>query len=662
MIAIRRGYVFLSCAIALQASTWAAIYLLRNLLTPGQIAPPTSIAFQIAVIVITLPIYLAHWVWAERLAARDPEERASLLRRLYLYGMLALFTAPLATNVFGVVRATFDLALGVPAGSGSFGAPEGVGAFIHPSIAILILAVLWAYHWRVIAADSAVVPATASAATVHRLYVLGFSAAGLIAMTSGAVTLIRRMLAPIGSFGPPIASIDSGLPNALAQALVGAGMWLIFWTWAGRLFDGPSEAERRSALRKLYLYTVVFVAALMVVTSAAMILAGMLRVLLGLEPSGDIREPLSLIAGLGVVWAYHARVLRHDAAAATEAPRAAAIRRLYDYLVAAIGLAAFLIGLGGVASVLIRALSVPAISDDLKNMLALSTAAVIVGLPVWALPWRRVQAIARGEGDGAADERRSFVRKLYLYIVLLATGVTVLTSAVYIVYRAVSWILGAEVSVGELGTDLAQAISYALIAGAAWVAHGLVLRGDGSQSEAVQAARLSSRQALILDRGEASFGPALAAALAQELPGLGVERFSLITADGPAASIEPALLDRIATADVVIGPWDIAVPAGEVGAAFGVSPGVAAALSASPATKLILPTRGAGWDWAGVDRWDDDAMVEQTVHALKQWAAGEEIRPERPLGVGVVIGIAVGVLILLSLLGIPVLIFLSNMG
>jgi len=82
MTNIRRWYVFLVSAIALQTVAWAIITLLRNLLVPG-LNPASGgvsfaaevVAFQIAVIVIGLPIYVVHWLWAGRLAESDREER-----------------------------------------------------------------------------------------------------------------------------------------------------------------------------------------------------------------------------------------------------------------------------------------------------------------------------------------------------------------------------------------------------------------------------------------------------------------------------------------------------------------------------------------------------------------------------------------------------------
>ena len=82
MVTVRRWYVFLVCAVSLQPVTWAVIALLRNLFISGRGAPVTAIAFQIAVIVIGLPVFLVHWLWAQRLAGRDADEHESALRRL----------------------------------------------------------------------------------------------------------------------------------------------------------------------------------------------------------------------------------------------------------------------------------------------------------------------------------------------------------------------------------------------------------------------------------------------------------------------------------------------------------------------------------------------------------------------------------------------------
>ena len=48
MTNVRRWYVYLVCAITINAVVWSAIALLRNLLIPGMNAPETALAFEIA--------------------------------------------------------------------------------------------------------------------------------------------------------------------------------------------------------------------------------------------------------------------------------------------------------------------------------------------------------------------------------------------------------------------------------------------------------------------------------------------------------------------------------------------------------------------------------------------------------------------------------------
>ena len=82
MLQIRRWYIFLVAAISLQVVTWGMIALLRNLFISGLDAQLTQIALQIAIIVIGLPFFLVHWLWAQRLAKADDAKKTSVLRHL----------------------------------------------------------------------------------------------------------------------------------------------------------------------------------------------------------------------------------------------------------------------------------------------------------------------------------------------------------------------------------------------------------------------------------------------------------------------------------------------------------------------------------------------------------------------------------------------------
>ncbi len=638
----RRWYIYLVCAISLQSATWAVIALLRNLLAGGG-GTVGFIAFQIAVIVIALPIFLVHWLWAQRLSGGDINEREASLRRVYLYGMSGGFLGALVANAFDLVAVSLWMAAGKP-GFDELHYYSPFHAPLYHLVAIIVLAALFYYQQRVISDDAKISPETGGSATIRRLYVFVFSAWGLTMTALAAIHILRWIMLQFGR-GAVIGQGIGFLTEEAARLIVGVPLWMLFWRQAQGLFGGSSEEERESALRKFYLYASVFVAVLSAVTNATFILAGFFRRLLGLAPQGDIRDPLPIIIGMAFLWAYHAYVLRGEAEPAGEARRPGWVRRLYLYLVAAIGLAAFLVGLSGDISVLIRSFT-QYFTDTLREQLAWFTAALVAGLPVWLFPWRQAQLGAVAMTPAGAEERRSAVRKYYLYFYLLVATLAVLSSMVYILYRVLSLALG-ERGEGNLASSLGQAAAYALVGVGVWLYHGSVLRGDGQANRREQTARLEKMRVAFVGLGDAGFGRSLLDRLQKELPGLNLDLISLpLESDSTEAAFA-----KLGQAGLIVGPWPIAVAGGAGGT---VSAEVARAVVASPARKILIPAQVEGWDWAGVDRLNAESALLHTARAVKQFAEGEEIKPVRPMSVGGIIGTIVGILILLILLAIPV--------
>ena len=53
---------------------------------------------------------------------------------------------------------------------------------------------------------------------------------------------------------------------------------------------------------------------------------------------------------------------------------------------------------------------------------------------------------------------------------------------------------------------------------------------------------------------------------------------------------------------------------------------------------------------AGVSRFDTEALVRQSVKAVKQIAAGERVSTARPVSLGAIIGIVLGAVVTLPLI------------
>ena len=96
MTSIRRIYAYLMTFAGLTLVAVAAANLGQTLLYALLQLPQAtnsgairdSVAQYAAAALVGLPLWLVHWTWIRRTTARDPAERASALRRLFLYAVL----------------------------------------------------------------------------------------------------------------------------------------------------------------------------------------------------------------------------------------------------------------------------------------------------------------------------------------------------------------------------------------------------------------------------------------------------------------------------------------------------------------------------------------------------------------------------------------------
>ncbi len=637
---VRRWYTYIVSFIALQGVTWAIIALLRNIFLPA--TNELAVAFQIAVIIIGLPVFLGHWLWSQREAAKDEDERESVVRHLYLYGTLAAFLTPFVTNLYdllgSLLRAsgTLDRRDWL---SRRYDNPDWV---IYHLLAVIILGLFWFYHQRVTAETTKDTPEVEGAATIRRLYIYGFSAGGLTIVTLAVIHLIRWIM---NQFGAPITSSNLFVrpANEFVRLLIGVPLWVIFWRWAVKFYRGPDPTERESALRKFYLHGTVFIAAMSVVVNSTAILASLFKRLFGVPPEGDIRQPLPTILGTAVLWGFHYMIIREEADD-SETTEQAGVLRMYRYLTAGIGFAALLTGVSGILSVIIRSFEGGFIGD-LREQLGWFMAAVVVGLLVWVFPFRIVQGQTTDEGAPGAEARRSLARKIYLYVFLFVSVMTVLSSGVFIVFRILTLVLGIDtITLSEL----AHALGFTIIAVLTWLFHGVLLRSDRKRSEGERLKEVAALDIALLDFSPGSFGEALAHALGKEIPGLELEPI-LLDAPAPARDEMPEdispLEERLAQAGLIVAPWTVFLPQASTTPGH---PALPHALAESPARKLLVPMPHAGWDWAGAQPKDRAALVKQTAHAIQQIIEGEEVKVRKPLGCSGWLAILVGIGILLS--------------
>jgi hypothetical protein len=430
--------------------------------------------------IVGLPLWLVHWLWTERTARSDPRERASTLRRLYLYIVLAGASVVIGTSTAAILQMVFAAA---------------VGNFSEPASPLLadiarqlpftcVAAVVWFAHWRVTAAERALegVGERDISATLRRWYLYGGAFVGLVVLLSG----VQRVLDLLwGS----VAALDErplrALPDPASAALVGLGVWLALWiVLPSRLTEDAGRDDGVGVLRSVYLFLGLAVGVVGALLGVSQLLYYALGRLLGEDHPGGVggnilqaaAGPASIAIVYGAGWAYQRRAVRRQASVFREAPRQAGIRRLYTHLVALLALVVLAAGVGGLLWTLGDVIVLGRFDRDL---VALFSTMAIVGLPVWIWHWR--------PAPPSADESHSLARRLYVYFSLIFATLTLVGGVAAVIYRLIGLALG-EPAVVQLQTDVAHAVAIASLAAAIAGYHWRVLRGDSRRVQPIEAA------------------------------------------------------------------------------------------------------------------------------------------------------------------------------
>jgi hypothetical protein len=509
---IRRIYAYLLAFAGLAMVSLAAANLAQVLIDVLLGAPLANtdpfvrdaVSLWGATALVGLPVWLLHWLWIQRTARADPGERTSTLRRLFLYAVLGG-----AVLVMGVsVREMLLKLMNPSAGFASLGAQ--IDVILRPLPFALVAAVVWLAHWRIAASDRAQVGETGGSATLRRWYTYVAAFVGLLFLLNSARELVEVLWRAIAGGG---ALTTGAIAQPAADTLVGLGIWLVHWVVVPlRLPEAARRDDGVSLLRSVYLFFALAVGVVGTLLGASQLLYYAVGRLLGVDRPGGVggdllqaaAGPGSAVIVYGVAWAYQRQAVRHQAAAFSEAPRQAGIRRLYTYVIALVALSVLTSGVAGLLWTLCDVLFAPGATtgDFWRERVALFATLVIVGLPVWLLHWH--------PGAGSADEARSLARRLYVYLSLIAAMLTVVAAMAGVVYRLLGLVLGGTFG-QDVATDLAHAVALAAVAGLVAVYHWRVLRADARLGQAEFVATEATAVVEIHAADAESLGRALAA-------------------------------------------------------------------------------------------------------------------------------------------------------
>ncbi|HEU5316814.1 MAG TPA: DUF5671 domain-containing protein [Chloroflexota bacterium] len=315
---------------------------------------------------------------------------------------------------------------------------------------------------------------------VRRLYLYLVAFVGLHVAAWGAAELGRALvdaLYPLGAVGG--AGLRRSVALNAAWLLVGVPVWLLHWGLAART-SRRDPRERAATLRRLYLYAVMAVAIVAIAASGQNALEAALRALLDesrgavVNTGRQIASQLPWLVVGAILWLYHRGVAASDRVAVGEAGGGATLRRWYVYGVAFVALMYLLRDATRVARLAWETLASAATGTLVTATpfgFAGAAATTLLALPIW-LTHRRLVAAGPPRDALEAQDVRSTLRPVYLFLALAVAVERTLEGAWQLLYYTLGRVLGVE-RPGGVGGNLLVAMgapaTLALVYGAAWL-------------------------------------------------------------------------------------------------------------------------------------------------------------------------------------------------
>lgn len=518
MRTIRRLYFYLVAFISLEVVLWGVIGLLRSMVSATVSSTADALAQALALILVGVPIFLFHWLWTQRIAAKDSEEKAASLRAIFLYAALFATLSPVVQNTLAFInRSLLGFAKLDP-----YRALIGGGqSWADNLIAIVVNSVVAYYFWTVQKKEWTSLPDEENFADTRRLYRYLWLLYSLLMVVFGAQQTLRYIFyIPLPDF--LIGNVGREMfANGLALLIVGTPLWIYVW----RIIQGSLSVpvEQNSNLRLGILYFLSLVGVVTVLSAGGALLNVVLRWVFGghlpwNEFVKQIGDPISIGLPMAGLWAYHSPWLRLQIDVDEDVLRRAGKKRFYSYVLSLLGLGASVVGLSLTFSFVIDISTARAIwGDTLRSRLSEALATLAVGLPLWLRMWNPLQGEALSDSEQGEHARRSTIRRVYLYLALFSGVIGGMSTAVGFVYLIINTLLTGKAD-SDFVPQLLNLLTLLILFVVLLVYHLRCLQGDGQRATAMLESRQREFSVVLFDPGDESFVESMKKALAKNAP------------------------------------------------------------------------------------------------------------------------------------------------
>ncbi len=525
MRAVRRFYFYLVTIISLELVLWGVYALISNIWNaPGSDSLVDLMARGLSQVLIGFPIFVLHWRTIQHDYEQDPEEKSSIIRAIFFYALRLATLLPVLISSVVLLRCFF---MGFMTSENAYQSYLTTHNPLDSLTNIVLNLLVWFGTEMFLRMEWKKESQPESLHLMRRIYRYLWMILGIGTLVSGTQSVLANILSII----PKWSAINSiVIVNGISLILVATPLWI--WTWQLIRSSYLQEQDRKSIIRLIICLAITLISLAVVLSLSGVLINYLLQWLLG-KPNTLIKfinQYANLIATLipfSVLYGYYRKRLHEAVQDETNPVRQKSLLRFYATILSFAGnILTFLSVWTFLALLADSTIGAQIPSSGWRIQLSNGIAELVIGLPLWLRNWSFLQTEALELKVVGQHARRSVVRKTYLYLIIFAAVIGIMSAAGLLIYNLVNTAMGKPFD-NLLLFSVKQILLLGLIA--VWlIYHQRVLRRDSAEKSLLLEERYASFSVLIIEEEDAvGFYDQVLEKIHRQMPKLSVTRINM---------------------------------------------------------------------------------------------------------------------------------------